>query len=339
VNKKKRHHFIPKAYLRAFCDDSEKVLVYRKDTPDQVLKLDPDNIAHQRYYYSQPRPDGGVDNNALEDVFCEIEAVWPLIVQALRREGDVADQFEDLLQFMALQRVRVPACRDAIEAQLAAVVKAQMLMLKSAGKLPAEPEGFEGLLDQVQVTIDPHHSIHAMVDLITASGAFFRRLGFMAVRNETSVPFLTSDNPVMWFAPDVPDEELQPYVVRPDGPAMLLFPVSPDLLIIGSTEHGEEFLRSGLQYGAVADVEWVGRVNRQTCRFAYTMVFARDAGQEELIRTHAHESPILATDRLPVEGGGTFLLSRMVFGPRPAKPKWVQRMDETPAVAVGDSDR
>jgi hypothetical protein len=35
---KKRHHYVPKAYLNAFCDDAKKLRVYLKDEPDKVLQ-------------------------------------------------------------------------------------------------------------------------------------------------------------------------------------------------------------------------------------------------------------------------------------------------------------
>jgi hypothetical protein len=66
---KKRHHYVPKAYLKSFCDDSGKLLVYRKDDPSKAIPLSPDNTAFHKYYYSQPLPDGGKDYNVLEDFF------------------------------------------------------------------------------------------------------------------------------------------------------------------------------------------------------------------------------------------------------------------------------
>ena len=57
---KKRHHYVPKAYLRSLCDGSEKVLVYRKGDPSKVISLSLANTAFHKYYYSQPTPDGGI---------------------------------------------------------------------------------------------------------------------------------------------------------------------------------------------------------------------------------------------------------------------------------------
>jgi hypothetical protein len=75
---KKRHHFVPKAYLRSFVDARGRVFVYRKDEPVKVLEVDPDATGFERYYYSQPTPEGSFDHNTLEDLFSNLERLWLL---------------------------------------------------------------------------------------------------------------------------------------------------------------------------------------------------------------------------------------------------------------------
>jgi hypothetical protein len=104
---KKRHHYIPKAYLKFFCNDAD---------PSKAISLSPDNTGFHKYYYSQPRPDGGKDHNALEDCFSSMEDKWPGIVERLHRRENVNDSLEEIFQFMALQRARVPASRDVTDA-------------------------------------------------------------------------------------------------------------------------------------------------------------------------------------------------------------------------------
>jgi hypothetical protein len=66
---KKRHHYIPITYLKNFTDNAGRVFAYRKDEVEPPLYLAPSEIAFERYYYSQPLPDGGRDNNTFEDFF------------------------------------------------------------------------------------------------------------------------------------------------------------------------------------------------------------------------------------------------------------------------------
>lgn len=320
MTQKKRHHFVPKAYLKAFCDNAGRLLVYRKDKPDEPLRVAPDATQFEGYYYSQPTPDGGVDNNTLEDFFSEIESDWPQIVAKLHRRENVNNSLESVFQFIALQRARVPASRDAIEAALASTVKATMKTMLAAGALPPPPKGFENLPDLVEVAIDPHQSIHAMVTIIQGMGPIFDKIGLVAIHNATSRPFLTSDNPVAWFDPSQPFENQLPYTLSPDGPITLQFPISPTLLLLGGTQYQEAYAAKGLLHGDAPDDTWVEHVNAQTCRFGYNAVISQGPGQEYLIKQFAEVSPVHQAVLVPSINGA--VLHRQVFGPRTPKPKW-----------------
>ena len=320
---KKRHHYIPKSYLKFFCDNAGQVRVYRKDDPCKVIQLSPDNTGFHKYYYSQPRPDGGKDHNALEDCFSQIEDKWPGIVDQLHRRENINNSLVDIFQFMALQRARVPASRDAIEKIYAERVMATARRLDKAGKLPPKPVGFENLLDHVEVSIDPHQSIHAMMTVIKGFGQVFDRIGFCALHNKTEVPFLTSDNPVIWFDPSVKDADLRPYILQLDGPVVLLFPVSPSLIIYGDSLGRDQFVSEGLGIVDLSDAGSVEMINRQVCRFGYQAIFAQEAGQERLIEEYAGLSPTIRFDRIGA-GEGEAVLFEMIFGKRERKPKWVE---------------
>ncbi len=318
---KKRHHYVPKAYLRSFCDDTGKVLVYRKDDPSKAIPLSPDNTAFHKYYYSQPTPEGGKDHNALEDLFSKVEDKWPGIVDRLHRHEDVNDSLEDIFQFIALQRARVPASRDVAERILAETVKMEARVLDAAGQLPPKPEGFEDILDHIEVSIDPHQSIHAMVHMIQGFGQVFDQMGLIALQNKTNVTFLTSDNPVIWFDPSAQDANLRPYVLRAGGPVMLLFPVSPSLVIVGDSSARDEFVADGMGMADLSDTHLAKVINRQVCRFSYEAVFAQKTGYEKLIQKHAALSPVPQFERVSMRKG-EIVAFQMVFGKRERKPKW-----------------
>ena len=135
---KKRHHYIPKAYLKSFCDDAGQILVYRKDDPLNPFHTSPHNTAFHKYYYTQPKPNGEKDHNALEDCFSTIEDKWPKIVDRLHRREDVNDSLDDIIIFISLQRVRVPATRDTIERIYAERVMLAARRLDEAGALPSQ---------------------------------------------------------------------------------------------------------------------------------------------------------------------------------------------------------
>src|SRR5436853_235701 len=88
MQQSKRHHYVPKAYLKAFCDQQGKLRVYRKNGPQEPLHQVPDATQFRNYYYSQPTSDGGQDNNGLEAAFSAIETHWPETVAKLHARGD-----------------------------------------------------------------------------------------------------------------------------------------------------------------------------------------------------------------------------------------------------------
>ncbi|MBF0092943.1 MAG: DUF4238 domain-containing protein [Alphaproteobacteria bacterium] len=319
---KKRHHYVPRAYLRPFCDGQGRLRVYRKDEPEKIICQSPDNFGFHKYYYSQPSEDGGRDN-CLEDLFSKLESKWPPLVDGLRRGDDIGDSesLGVLLDFIALQRARVPAARDMIERIRAEQVMSTTRVMDASGLLPPKPPGHGDILDHLEVAIDPHQSLLEMKPLMDGIDRVFSEIGLGALHNKTDIPLLTSDNPVIWFDPSVPETEMRPYVWRPGTPLVFIFPVAPDCVIYGHSSMREQFAIHGFGYGDLSSSESVEMMNRQICRFAYEAVFAQKSGQEALICEHAGVSPVLQTSRLPGAQGEVLLFSN-VFGPRTRKPKW-----------------
>jgi len=46
---KKRHHYVPKAYLKFFCSQEGKLHVYLKDDPGRSILQAPDGAAFHKY--------------------------------------------------------------------------------------------------------------------------------------------------------------------------------------------------------------------------------------------------------------------------------------------------
>lgn len=321
---KKNHHYVPVSYLKAFCADDGMVSVYRKDAPDQPYRQIPDEIGFHRYYYAQPLEGGGRDANRLEDRFSELETKWPGIVELISKAAPVNDRLEDIFSFIALQRARVPAARDAAERILAEAVMAETRQLQADGKLPPPREGFENILDHAVVSIDPHQSIHAMVHIVRAMGEVFDRIGLGVLRNVTDVDFVTSDNPVLYFDPATGSDDMLPYTLQASGNVVLMMPVSPTLMIYGTSWDKSRFASEGLGYGELDDVATVGMMNETVNRFGYAAIFARGQPDMETVRKHAPLSPVLKAEQVIKDGKQGVRISN-VFGPREPKPKWKGR--------------
>ena len=312
---------MPKAYLNAFCDDRGRLLVYRKDNPAKPLHVAPDATQFRRYYYSQPTPEGGRDSK-LEGFFSTVESEWPKTVALLHQRENVNDRLERIFEFMSLQRVRVPAMRDALEAAMARNIKDRMKVLLAKGLLPPPPLQLNDSDNQVEVAIDPHQSLHAMAAILKGLGKLLDMVGLAAVHNATTHPFITSDNPVVWFDPSLPFDEQQPYNVNSNGgPVMLFFPVSPKLVLFGDSSYKDMFGHHGLLHSDVRDAKFVHLLNAQVCRFAYEAVITQSPGHESMIMRYADISPVHTAQSIPMDDG-LAIIHRQVFGQRKVKPKW-----------------
>lgn len=321
VPQKKRHHFIPIAYLNGFTDNDGKVIAYRKDDVSRPLRLKPSEIAFERYYYSQPLPDGGRDNNTLEDLFSTIESAWPPMVQRMRERANINAELSTLFEFIGMMRVRVPAVRDMVEASLSETVMAELRLLDRFGELPSPPDGLEDILSMIEVAIDPHQSIHAMIPLVQEFARIADRLGLQIVHNKTDVDFVTSDNPVIYFNPEVSEAGILPYTVDPEGPVELFLPIDRRTALRGHSRNKWRFATHGVEHVELGSRDEVKRINRLVARFGYRFVFAADRAHERLVAKYAAYSPVLDVTGIQAPDG-ELIVRRMVFGPRRKKPKW-----------------
>lgn len=322
ATEKKMHHYVPKAYLKAFADNRKFIQVYLKDHPEKSINQSIDKVGRHLYYYSTPRSDGGRDNNSLDDLFSKLEDKWPLLVEKIRRKEDIC--LEDraiFLAFMALQRARVPATRDLIEKVKAEEVKFFIQGMDAAGKLPPKPIGLENILDHIKVAIDPYQSLLLMKNLVEGFIRLFSKICFSVLHNKSEIEFLTSDNPVIWFDPSIKETEARPYTWMPGGPVVLLFPIAPDCLIYGDTQVQENGVGHKISHTDLEKSRIVMKINRQVCRFAYEAVFSQQRGHEVLVKEFADVSPVPHVEQSQENGVRSFKAS-YIFGERKKKIKW-----------------
>ena len=204
-----------------------------------------------------------------------------------------------------------------------AELRSTLLQLDAMGLLPPKPEEHPDIIDHVEFAIDPHHSIHSMPTFLRAMGSVLDRVGLGILHNVTDIPFITSDNPVVYFDPRTSEEQLLPYTLdRAGGPVVVCCPITPRLMLYGHSTLRERFAEQGLHHSDMAKEEMVALMNRQTSRFAYRAVFAYRAGFDDLVRpARATSSPVVKSTTLRL-GAGTIVVHQTVFGMRAVKPKW-----------------
>lgn len=319
---KKRHHYISECYLRSFADESERIWEFRKDDPRAPHHQRYSEVGHHKHYYAQPLPDGGTDHNTLENFWSEIETKWTPLVAQIREREDITSSRADLYRFLTMCRVRVPAARDLFELKRAEEVRATIQQLDLMGRLPPKPEGLRDILDKIEISIDPHQSIHAMAPIAAGFGQILARVGYEIVVNDTDVEFVTSDNPVVYFDPRTPDDLLRPYTVDPrDWCVEFLFPIDPKHCLHAHSDLGFQFLRDGITYRRASERTEIKRINRLVVKFGYKSIYSKTTAIAPAVRKYAEQSPVGKARRLSRDGK-TLLVLQQEFGSRHKKPKW-----------------
>ncbi len=325
MEQKKRHHYVPVTYLNGFTDEQGTLFARRKDKPEILLHSKPDGIAFERYYYSQPLENGEKDNNTLEDFFSnQVEGYWNMMMAVIRNQQPLtADVIGHLMDFIVLQRVRVPFLRDAIELLHAEQVKLTYHFIQKRGKFDSIPLQGESLsVDELEVSIDPHTSLLAMGTLSSGCYKLLNMLGFWILKNETDVPFITSDNPVIYYDPNPLNDECRPYTIDRNAPRIqFFFPLDSWHLLGGHTDFRNEYMQYGIPYLQQSENLAIAAMNELIAQFSYAIVFSKEDNIQNLVKKYAEYSPIAEFSRVQMQNGDA-LIANFVFGKRPKKQKW-----------------
>lgn len=284
---RKRHHYVPVTYLRGWAGGDENVLAYPADTPGKCLRVKPDEIGFEKYYYSIEREDGSRDHDSFEDLFGSVESHWPEVLAALEAGMIGPGEAHWLYSMMTLMRTRGPAARTFNESVMAVEMRTGIKVFADLGKLPEKLVQYEDQLDTVPIAVNPQQTLARMSGDMKRFGDLMRPLGFEVIVNETESPFITSDNPVAYY--DAADPGIRiPYYESQS--LELYFPLTGTHVLHGSPK----LLRQGPlpRFRGVRDPSRVKAINRITARFAYRFGFARDNSAADLIKQHSGTSPV-----------------------------------------------
>lgn len=107
MSHKKGHHYLPKCYLKGFCDNKKKLWVYEKDTVKEPYTSTPDKVAKCNNLYMLYDSKDPIE---LEDFLAnKIEGPAAMVLSELRekRFPDIEQKYK-LALFIAILMVRTP---------------------------------------------------------------------------------------------------------------------------------------------------------------------------------------------------------------------------------------
>lgn len=239
--KNKKQHFVPRSYLKAWCDPDAPaghepyVWVFERDS--QVgRKRAPGNIFYETDFYTQPGP-GGERDLSLEEMLHRIETKFDKV----RRKSDrrlhltVKDRFW-LCAFCAAMHGRTRVQREHRRKQWGEVLESMNKLAEWAKtaspedlKKHSEPPSRQGSQSWSQ------EDVQRIVDYPVQTGLpqhiqietpILCRMSLAILCTNDDLGFITSDHPCLWFDPDHPYSGLGSKTIEvtlPLSPRRLLF--------------------------------------------------------------------------------------------------------------------
>lgn len=215
--KKVNQHFVPKFYLRYFSylNNKKQIGVYNLNSKRIISNAPLKSQAYKANFY-------GADGE-LEEALSEIEdktaILWNKMVNAHYLPVNHSKEYDLLLLFIVVLKHRNPYAakemNDLIDSQIRAILKI------------ANPKEFDEKI---------HYAHKTPVDLslsnVLESIAYIQDLGFKILVNSTRTPFITSDNPAVFYNSFL---EMRNYTLGSTGYASLglqiFLPLNPQTVL------------------------------------------------------------------------------------------------------------
>lgn len=266
----KKHHYLPRHYLRGFAlpEEPERIWVLDKDD-DRSYVTSVENAAAENYYYALPDDDGGQDTDSVE-IFLANKIEGPAIeaIEKIREQAQFDKQDKmALVPYLALMHSRVPRYRERVQNALPEVMAKQrerwrefLEEAKKDGRISSdEAATFMALIRQAHNGIETDIPQEFMVPKLydTVALAIWNMHWVFLVRNRAPY-FITSDNPFVFTE----GKGLKP----PDG--QIIFPISKHVVLWALWEARRDRFYQDANEALVAEVD--GYILGNATRFVYS---------------------------------------------------------------------
>ncbi|ANQ51155.1 DUF4238 domain-containing protein [Flammeovirga sp. MY04] len=183
MNNVKKQHFVPRVYLRKFTNRNKRIFVYDKEKKD-VYSSSVDNVAFHKFFYDNP------DNKQdTEKSLGKIESSFGQILinlfDKLKFKHNVLKLNEKkiMFEFVFIQMIRTTSFRKRLPSQHKVLVQA----LKEKVNIDLSDPDFDAKQTQKSLILSDN-----LQEIL--SSVFDDKI-FLFWKNNTDIPFLSSDNP------------------------------------------------------------------------------------------------------------------------------------------------
>jgi hypothetical protein len=247
MSKPKKHHFVPRWYLKRFTDANGYLAVLDRRT-STLRRQRPENVMTITHYYRQLWTPAGIDPNILEKSLGatlehDAKSAIELLLSAPQTLND--QHMADILTFLELQRFRVP--RQAAHAKK---------LVQSTIFMHCPPKVQKAILTgSLQIRVKDSFRFEYMRMLIGSLNPWFGRMKWEVIKADVGASFITTDSPVSFCNVDfLPPAEAGIGLAG----TMVLYPLDSEHLLI--MRHPEHTSRHGSASKLLPDPEEVDGV-------------------------------------------------------------------------------
>lgn len=252
MSKHKKQHYIPKCYLKAWCDQNcppnqtPYIWVFEKESRKGRRKA-PENIFHETDMYTLRDENGGRDLT-IEHGLSQLEGMFTIIRNKkfnYSRDLDSQEHFI-ICVFIAAMHSRTRSQLDHMSEQWRGPLKIADDLAEKMKTATVEEKRSMARISSFGSSSNrgsfTHEQVRAMVEnpagtvllpMIRAVAPLLAKLDFSILYTDTKPGFITSDSPCIWFDPDA---YKRPPLYR--GPALMYetieitLPISPTQCIL-----------------------------------------------------------------------------------------------------------
>ena len=222
--KNKKHHYVPKFYLRRFSRDKKSICLYNLPKELHVMKANLRNQCYQDYFYGKEK----TTESALAGMEGEIAQLYSLIDEYNSLPPPRSQEHVAMVMSILIQYGRTKYHADAMD-------EMHDKMFKHTFRERIESELKDVNLDDYIVGIKD--VAQYSLGLLTQYYPLLLDLGYKLLVNKTNVEFITSDNPVVMYNLLLSFRKLGSNTGLSSKGLLIFFPLSPNKLIVMYDDH------------------------------------------------------------------------------------------------------
>jgi hypothetical protein len=215
----KKHHYVPKFYLRRFSSDKRSICLYNMPNKLYVKNANLRNQCYQDYFYGKER----ATENALSGMEGEISKLYIHIDNCNSLPPPLSEHHVALVMSILLQYSRTKYQADALD-------EVNDKMLKHIFRDKIESEFKEANIDDFIIGIKDVSKFS--MQIMIKHYPLLLDLRYKLLINKTNVEFITSDNPVIMCNQLLSFRKIGSNTGLSIKGLQVFFPISPNKIII-----------------------------------------------------------------------------------------------------------